>query len=173
MHYAQCKKFSKPKSRTLTERTRKHRGSFTVVTQDFDVFFDKEKRLARTAYNCSSISIIMRQKTSRFKSFCNENEGVFTAYEQQIIENFQEAREAGFSSFWLKTNGYTSFHRLVVDPLSRIMFSTEATEYQAVENLIQKGYSTFDAVYEVAKARFPEEMALLDDTTGTTERSSK
>ena len=68
----------------------------------------------------------MRQNDSAFKNFMDENPNFYTPYQQTIIQSFQPARDNGFSEFMLTLGQGYSFHRLFVDPFSRVMFSEYA-----------------------------------------------
>jgi conjugal transfer ATP-binding protein TraC len=58
----------------------------------------------------------------------------------------------------LSQGAINSFHRLFLDPLARIMYSSKASEHNAVELLVLQGKTIGEAVEIVARNYFSEEM---------------
>ena len=116
--------------------SRKHGGSFVTITQGVTDYFRDECALA--CWNNSDIKIILRQNDGALKKFNDDHPNIFSSYETYVLSQFRPAKEAGFSSFMLKAGGLTTFHRLFLDPHSRILFSTHPKEFQMVFDLINK-----------------------------------
>lgn len=114
--------------------SRKHGGSFVTITQGVTDYFKDECALA--CWNNSDIKIILRQNEGALKKFNDDHPNIFSAYEIYVLSQFKPAKEAGFSSFMLKAGALTTFHRLFLDPHSRILFSTHPQEFQMVFDLI-------------------------------------
>ena len=64
----------------------------------------------------------------------------FSDYEINLLTAFPKAKEAGFSQVLLRSNGISSFHRLFVDPFTRVLLSSDGDDYQAVLNYVATGY---------------------------------
>jgi conjugal transfer ATP-binding protein TraC len=137
--------------------SRKHNGSFVTITQAVRDYHRSEE--SHAAWNNSDIKIIMRQDAKAFETFIKENADFYTPYQQTLIRSFRPAKENGFSEFMLCLGGQSSFHRLFVDPFSRIMFSSAKNEVDAVRALEEQGIPLFDAIERVAQQVFPEEMS--------------
>ncbi len=71
-----------------------------------------------------------------------------------ILKSFPIAKEAGFSQVLLRANGISSFHRLFVDPFTRVLLSSDGDDYQAVINYVAQGLLFLDAVSQVAKEHY-------------------
>lgn len=135
--------------------TRRHGGSFVTITQSINDFHQSKE--SEAAWNCSDIKIIMRQNAKAFEDFIADHDGFYSPYEQALIKTFGAARENGFSEFMLQIGAISSFHRLFVDPFSRVMYSSSGQEFEAVERLKRKGLSVVQAIDQVARAKYQEE----------------
>lgn len=139
---------------------RKHRGSFMTITQSIKDFYQSAE--AQAAWSCAENKIIMRQNEKAFKDFLTEQPDYFSAFEERMIQNFRSSSENGFSEFLVQQGSVSSFHRLFLDPFSRVMYSSRAEEHQAVKTLVEEGYSIAQAIYQVALSLYGEEMDLIE-----------
>jgi conjugal transfer ATP-binding protein TraC len=135
---------------------RKHRGAFVTITQKINDFYASSE--AQAAWSCAENKIIMRQNEKSFKDFLIEQPEYFSDYEQQLIQNFKASSVNGFSEFMVQQGSVTSFHRLFLDPFSRVMYSSRAEEHQAVKELVASGSSVSEAIMCVAKSLYGQEM---------------
>ena len=135
--------------------TRRHGGSFVTITQSVNDFHQSKE--SEAAWNCSDIKIIMRQNAKAFEDFIADHDGFYSPYEQALIKTFGAARENGFSEFMLQIGAISSFHRLFVDPFSRVMYSSSGQEFEAVERLRRNGLSIVQAIDQVARTKYQEE----------------
>lgn len=78
----------------------------------------------------------------------------FSDYEINLLTAFPKAKDAGYSQVLIKANGISSFHRLFVDPFTRVMLSSDGDDYQAVMNHVGQGLSFLDAVLIVARQHY-------------------
>ena len=140
---------------------RRHNGSFVAIAQSCNDF--QASPAARAAWNNSQIKFTLYQDTKAFEDFVLEHPDHYSAYEQTLIKGFGPAKIDGFSSVMLNAGSVTSFHRLFVDPFSRILFSSAGEDYEAVNRLKEQGSSLEDAVMAVAKERFADEFEWGED----------
>lgn len=133
---------------------RKHNGGFSVIVHKLDEL--KNTDIGRAIESCSDIEIIMRQ--SGLDTYIESYPNTFNEFQEDMIRKFGAAKENGFSEMMIKFGGSVSFHRLFNDPFSRVLFSTSGDEFQAVEDLVQEGTSTEDAVEIVAKKFYGDEL---------------
>ena len=81
-----------------------------------------------------------------------------------MLSQFRPASEAGFSSFMLKAGSLTTFHRLFLDPFSRILFSTNPFEFQMVFDLIEnKKVSLSGAIDMTARHFYGDEISKIEN----------
>ena len=139
---------------------RKNNGAFVVISQRINDFYASSE--AQAAWACSENKIIMRQNEKEFKDFLASQPDYFSEYEQRLIQNFKESQVNGFSEFMMQQGSVTSFHRLFLDPFSRVMYSSRAEEHQAVKELISQGISVSDAIHQVAHQLYGDEIKEIE-----------
>ncbi len=141
---------------------RKYGGSYITISQgiaDFDG--EDASTAAKAAWSNSSFKIILRQGTETFRKYNQKNPDQFNPVERTIIERFPAAGDAHFSAFMLRIAGRSSFHRLLTDPISRALYSTDGDDFQFRENRMAEGLSQQAALLALAKRKFPQEMETL------------
>lgn len=142
---------------------RRHRGAYITITQnikDFDA--PDASAAAKAAWGNSSYKIILKQDAKEFKAYNLAQPNQFSRLETDVIGKFGNARDQWFSSFMLSINDTNSWHRLFVDPLSRAMFSSTGKDFEYIQQRRQAGVHIHDAVYELARLNWPEEMNALE-----------
>jgi len=142
---------------------RRHTGSFITISQnikDFDA--DEASSAAKAAWGNSAFKVVLKQDASEFKIYNQNRPNQFSELERQVIGRFGDAKDQWFSSFMLRINDTSSFHRLFVDPLSRAMFSSNGKDFEYLQARRAAGVDIHDAVYELANLRYPEEMEALE-----------
>ncbi|MGE4687767.1 type IV secretion system protein TraC [Yersinia enterocolitica] len=145
---------------------RRHLGSFITISQnikDFDE--DEASSAAKAAWGNSAFKVILKQDTAEFKAYNQHRPDQFSDHERQVINKFGDAKDQWFSSFMLRINDTSSFHRLFVDPLSRAMFSSQGKDFEFLQQKRSQGVDIHEAVYELALRNFPEEMQELENWT--------
>ena len=139
---------------------RKHRGAFMTITQRLKDFYASSE--AQAAWSCAENKIILRQNEKAFKDFLTEQPDYFSDYEQALIQRFRGSAENGFSEFMLQQGNVTSFHRLFLDPLARVMYSSRAEEHQAINDLVAGGMPVAEAIEHLARQLYGEEMHAIE-----------
>ncbi|MEX6120391.1 type IV secretion system protein TraC [Providencia hangzhouensis] len=141
---------------------RKYGGSYITISQGIDDFDgDGASTAAKAAWSNSSFKIILRQNMEAFRKYNQKNPDQFNPVERAIIEGFPAAGDAHFSAFMLRIAGRSSFHRLLTDPISRALYSTDGDDFQFRENQMAQGLSQQDALLALAQRKFPQEMETL------------
>ena len=130
---------------------RRHKASFVTITQGIDDYYEFTE--ARAAWENSSLKLIFLQEEAALIEHQKQHE-TFTDYEVNLLKAFPKARDAGFSQVLLRANGISSFHRLFVDPFTRVLLSSDGDDYQAVINYVEQGLSFADSVARVAKEHY-------------------
>lgn len=141
---------------------RKYEGAYVTISQGIEDFDGEKASLAASAaWSNSSFKIILKQNPEAFRKYNQFNPEQFTVSEQAVIDGFPSARDAHFSAFMLRISGQVSYHRLLLDPLSRVMFSTNGDDFEYRENALKQGLSVNGALYQLALRNFPLEMEAL------------
>lgn len=143
---------------------RRHLGSFITISQnikDFDA--DDASAAAKAAWGNSAFKVVLKQDTAEFKQYNQKRPDQFTQVQRDIISRFGDAKDQWFSSFMLRINDTSSYHRLFVDPLSRAMFSSKGVDFEFIRARREDGVDIHDAVWELALRNFPDEMQELEN----------
>ena len=82
----------------------------------------------------------------------------FSEYERQLIQNFKPSAVSGFSEFMVQQGAVSSFHRLFLDPFSRVMYSSRAEEHDAVKQYVSQGMGVAQSVQRVADDLYGSEL---------------
>ncbi|WP_058914195.1 type IV secretion system protein TraC [Entomohabitans teleogrylli] len=142
---------------------RKYGGAYITITQGIEDFDGEKASLAaRAAWSNSSFKIILRQNLEAFRKYNKTNEGQFNPVEQAVIEGFPSAKDSHFSAFMLRVGGQISYHRLLLDPLSRVMFSSDGEDFEFRERCLKQGISLQETLLKLAHHKFPREMEKLE-----------
>ncbi|WP_334472481.1 type IV secretion system protein TraC [Arsenophonus sp. PmNCSU2021_1] len=152
-----------PKVRAFIEEgyrtARKHNGSFGTVTQGI-----RDKNLSTASLACydnSSFKFTMMQDVKAFTTFQKEEPSTFNEMEWALIQKFPPASRAGFSAVHLSVGGYSSFHRLMLDPLSNELFSSRGDDFTYREKRLKEGANINDIIFEMAQQKDPALLAKL------------
>ena len=135
---------------------RKYNGGFGVIFQGLGGTNDSSQ--ARAVADCSDTKIIMRQRN--FEEYIQNNPKAFDARQQRLIKSFGAAKSQGFSDLMVQYEEAYTFHRYFADPFTRILFSSNATEFSAVERYMKEGLSISEAVYKTAEQFYGDELCM-------------
>jgi conjugal transfer ATP-binding protein TraC len=133
---------------------RKYLAGFGMVAQGCS---DTSKTSQGQAIvDSSSTNFILYQKG--LTDYVNANPNKFNKQQQDLLRSFGSAKAQGYSSVMVQMGeGYT-FHRSFVDPYSRVLFSTEGHEYEALEKLTNQGKTIEEATALVANHYYGDEL---------------
>lgn len=130
---------------------RRHKASFVTITQGIDDYYEFSE--ARAAWENSALKLVFLQEQATLMEHQKIHE-TFSEYELNLLKSFPKARDAGFSQVLVRANGISSFHRLFVDPFTRVLLSSDGDDYQAVQNYVNQGISFLEAVFRVAEEHY-------------------
>ncbi|HVT63049.1 MAG TPA: type IV secretion system protein TraC, partial [Legionellaceae bacterium] len=133
---------------------RKYNGGFGVIFQQLtDLYASIQSQAIASS---SDIKFIMRQ--GNFSEFLQNNPKKFNELQQKLIQAFGAANSQGFSNLMLQYQNSYSFHRYFADPFTRVLFSSNADEFDDIERFTNDGLSLEEAVYKVAQLRYGDEL---------------
>lgn len=151
-------KKSGPFIETLARRFRKCNAALVVGTQSVNDFYNSPGALA--AYENSDWLCLLSQKSETI-SLLRENKRVtMTPHMEEILRSVH-TKQGEYAEAMICGNHGFAVGRLLLDPFSRILYSTKADEYVAVKELMTSGVSLTEAVESVARKKFPKEMETL------------
>ena len=125
---------------------RRHNASFVTITQGVGDYYAFSE--ARAAWDNSSLKLVFLQDQAALLEHAQKHD-TFTEYEIELLKKFPKAKDAGYSQVLLKSGGISSFHRLFVCPFTRVLLSSDGSDYTRVQNHVDLGMSFLDAVKKV------------------------
>ncbi len=132
-------------------RARKYNGAFLTATQSVADFFSSAA--ARAAYANSDWMMLLGQKSEEVARLCADGQLVLGPGEQELLLSLRTEPNR-FAEILVRCQGIGSgVGRLVIDPFSRLLFSTRAADYQAVESKRKEGLAVADAIEAVLQDR--------------------
>ena len=144
---------------TLARTLRKFRGSLIVGTQNLDDFIsDSASSGAQAVFQNSDYLCMFQQKKESIDLLVKESRFSADEYTRHLLGTIKTVGGV-YSEFMIKSLNGSFIGRLIVDPYSRILYSTKAEESVAVKQLQQSGLSLDQAVEQVSKEVFSREAA--------------
>jgi conjugal transfer ATP-binding protein TraC len=133
-------------------RVAKHNGAFVTIVQSINDYFKDELSIA--VFENSDIKIILAQLDSTIDDIKKNKRLNFTPYEETLLRSFAGTKD--YKECLIKTPSSSGVFRILFDPFTRILYSTRAEEFEAVNRLVNSGLSMEDAVDHVAKNVYGE-----------------
>lgn len=125
---------------------RKYGGSLVVCTQDLSSF--NKGPAQKAILECSTWKLILQQKEEGVASFAKE-EGYLPYID--LIKSIRKCPNNKFSEVLIDTNGTKVVGRLVTDPYSTSLYSTESEDYAYLINQEKMGASKHQAILNLSK----------------------
>lgn len=125
---------------------RKYGGSLVVCTQDLSSF--NKGHAQKAILECSTWKLILQQKEEGVASFAKEES--YLPY-LDLIRSVRKCSSNKFSEILIDTNGTKVVGRLVTDPYSTSLYSTESEDYAFLINQEKMGVSKHQAILNLSK----------------------
>jgi type-IV secretion system protein TraC len=125
---------------------RKYGGSLVVCTQDLSSFSKGYSQKA--ILESSTWKLIMQQNTDGVASFAKE-EGYLPYLD--LIRSIRKCSNNKFSEVLFDTNGAKVVGRLVTDPYSTSLYSTESEDFAFLINQEKMGFSKHQAILNLSR----------------------
>jgi len=139
---------------TLARRLRKYNGSLVVGTQSVNDFYASPGGLA--AFENSDWLCLLSQKPESIAMLRENKRIIMTdALEEQL--NSIRTKQGLFAEVMIIGPQGHAIGRLLLDPFSRILYSTKAEEYANVKKLLDQGENLTNAIRTIAQHTFPED----------------
>jgi len=131
----------------------KYRGSFVSIAHSVDDFL--KNPMSRAAFSCSDFKIFFGQTPDAINRLKKEDIIDMDGFTERLFKSLKVTTD--YSECIIKSNDGLSVHRIILDPYSRILFSTKGEEFEAVNQLENQGHSLIEAIEIVAKKFYPME----------------
>lgn len=129
---------------TLARRLRKYFGSLVIGTQSVDDFFSTPGALA--AFENSDWMCLLAQKKSSISRFAESGKIEMDDAKKFALESVT-TRHGEYSEVMIcDADGNYSIARLILDPFSRLLYTTKAQEYSSIKELQKEGMTISQAI---------------------------
>ena len=133
-------------------RLRKYKGSLVVGTQGADDFF--KTPAAKAAYDNSDWSCFLTQTPASIDRLRQDKKMEIDDYKEQLLKSIKLSK-GNYSEIFIQNSTHGYFvSRLLCDPYSSVLYSTDADEFTLVNDYVKKGMSIGDAVGKVARDKY-------------------
>ena len=126
---------------------RRYRGNFVTVTQSINDYFKNSMSLA--AYESSDIKVILMQSGESIADIKNKQRMPMDDFTEKLYKSLQIIQGC-YSECVIRSPDGETVHRLILDPYSRILYSSKGEEFSAVRTLEKQGFSLTKAIEQVA-----------------------
>ncbi|WP_059062681.1 type IV secretion system protein TraC [Candidatus Protochlamydia naegleriophila] len=123
---------------TLARRLRKYYGSLVIGTQGFEEFFNSPG--AQAAFDNSDWMCLLKQKDTSISKLN------FSEHKKKMLESLSSPHEDFREVMICDADGGYPIARIVLDPFSKLLYSTKPEEYSRLKELTQLGMSTSAAI---------------------------
>ncbi len=127
---------------TLARRLRKYRGSLVIGTQSLEDFFKSTG--AKAAYDNSDWMCLLKQKPSSLKKAVDMD--IFDENKRRALETVIKKGTEYSEVMICDAHGGYSIARTILDPFSKLLYSTIAEDYADLQALKEQGKSTIEAL---------------------------
>lgn len=135
---------------TLARRLRKYRGSLVVGTQSINDFFANPG--AQAAFDNSDWMCLLSQKPESIDQL-KKAERLSLSPQKEVLLKSVRTRQGQYAEVMISgADGY-AIGRLLLDPFSQLLYSTQAADYTALQNLMKTGLTLHQALDRLLKER--------------------
>ncbi|MGL5720270.1 MAG: type IV secretion system protein TraC [Alphaproteobacteria bacterium] len=135
---------------TAARRLRKYRGGLVVGTQSVHDFFTSPG--AQAAFDNSDWMCLLSQKKESIEQLKKMSRISMDPMMERLLESLQ-TRQGEYAEILLYGPEGYAVGRLVLDPFSKILYSTKAEEFTSVKERLDGGESLVEAVEAVARVK--------------------
>jgi conjugal transfer ATP-binding protein TraC len=134
---------------TAARRLRKYFGGLIVGTQSINDFYATPG--AQAAFDNSDWMCLLSQKDESIELLKNSKRLVMDPAMERSLRSLR-TEQGKYAEIMIKgPNTGFAIGRLLLDPFSKILYSTKADEFSSVQNLVSQGWSMKDAIKKVAQ----------------------
>ncbi|MAP25073.1 MAG: type-IV secretion system protein TraC [Rickettsiales bacterium] len=136
--------------------SRKYKGSIVLATQQLTDYFKEESPAAQKAFENASHKAILKQTPeaiTAFKEHPHLKEYVASDWSMRLLKSVHVS-SPHYSEVALYSPGVKGVvGRLMLDPFSALLFSTNATDYKPIDEQIHQGVPILEAIENVLQSR--------------------
>jgi conjugal transfer ATP-binding protein TraC len=135
---------------TAARRLRKYFGGLVVGTQSVNDFYATPG--AQAAFDNSDWLCLLSQKDESIELLKTSKRLVMDPAMERTIRSLR-TEQGKYAEIMMKGPAGFSVGRLLLDPFSKVLYSTKADEFAAVEKLVSEGVALQEAIQQVAREK--------------------
>jgi len=135
----------------LARTLRKYKGALIVGTQTLNDFYSSSA--AEAAFMNSDWLCMFSQKAESIALLLKADKFRIDPYTQKVLNSIN-TKPGEYAEMMIMGPNGSSVGRLLLDPFSRVLYSTKAEEYSRIKELEGIGYTLNAAVTQVARERY-------------------
>ena len=139
----------------IARKARKYKGALITITQSVMDYFLSEA--SQAAFTNSYWKIILMQNKGDIETLVAERKLPLNPFQKRLLCSLKTEHGAYSEMMILGDGEECVVGRLFLDPYSRVLYSTQASDFAAINELRQQGISLSDAIEIIAKRNFPGE----------------
>ena len=136
----------------IARRARKYKGCLITITQSIADYFSSNA--AQAAYTNSYWKLIHMQNKSDVVRLVDEKKLILDGFQKKLLASVTTEHGLYSEMMILGDGQECAVGRLFLDPYSRILYSTQAKDFEEVNALCTQGMPLVDAIGMVAEKRF-------------------
>lgn len=131
-------------------RARKYNGAFITITQRIQDYYANEG--ATACLTNSDWQFMLKQKEESIDQLKDDKKLSLSDWQMELIKTVK-TRKGIYSDIFVKGNGVGTPVRLVVDPYSNLLYTTDPKDFQMIEDLKSSGCETHEAISKVLEIK--------------------
>ena len=135
----------------LARTLRKYNGSLIVGTQNLSDFYKNPG--AEAAFNNSDWLCMFAQKKEAIEILKQSGKFSIDEYTQNLLSSVR-TKQGEYSEVMIMHESGSALGRLILDPFSRILYSSKADEFAAVKGLEAEGLTLAEAIRKVSEVKY-------------------
>lgn len=135
---------------TLARRLRKYRGSLVVGTQSMNDFYQSPG--AQAAFDNSDWLCLLSQKPESIEQLKKMNRLSLSPQKEAQLKSVK-TKQGHYAEVMISGSQGYAIGRLLLDPYSKLLYSTKAEDYAAVQTLKSQGYTLPQALETLLQQR--------------------
>jgi conjugal transfer ATP-binding protein TraC len=140
---------------SISRRARKYKGCLITITQSISDYFSSPA--GKAAYANSYWKILHLQNKANISDVIDKKQLSLDPFQERLLRSVT-TEHGQYSEMMIQgDSGEYAVGRLMLDPYSRILYSTQAQDYAAVNQLCSQGLPLEEAIGLVAQHVFPNE----------------
>jgi len=133
-------------------RARRYNANYITITQSVHDYY--KQPAATAAFENSDTLWLLAQKQESIDQLKKSERLSMDAYLERLLKSLRRTQD--YSEVLIYTSGGYAVFRLVLEPFSRILYSSRAEEFSAVKRYQQEGDSLIEAIHHVAQQTYGE-----------------